>query len=295
MSVPERESSPAGLRLSAIGYGGMLLSITGRPDRADAIALLHAALDAGVTFIDTADSYCLDEDDKHHNEGLIHEALERWSGDRETITVATKGGLIRPEGRWERDGRPERLATAIARSAEALGGTIDLWQLHAPDPEVPIEDSLGPVRSAVDAGTIRHVGLSNVTVEEVRRARAILPIVSIQNHFNPWTRGAESDGVLELCEREGLLFLPWSPFGGRHRAKSLPATFPILAELSAELDASPWQLVLAWLLRLSPAILPIPATTRRAALESNLQAATLELDEAAFERLNAGLRVAEDA
>ncbi len=267
-----------GLRVSVIGFGAMHLSIDGRPPREQALAVLHRALDLGVTFIDTADAYCLDETEKHHNEALVREALDTYGGDTSGVVVATKGGLMRPNGRWIRDSHPDQLRQAIRRSFEVLGGErpIDLWQHHAPDPEVPIEVSLVVVRSAVEEGLIRHVGVSNYSVAEIERARRVVEVVSVQNQYSPFHRQPERDGVLAYCEREGLTFLPWSPFGGRGRAGRL-GQIPALAAMAREKERSPQQLVLAWMRAKSPCILPIPGASRLETLEDSLAAADLTL------------------
>ncbi|QXD14892.1 aldo/keto reductase [Rhodocaloribacter litoris] len=277
-----------GLRVGVIGFGAMQLSIQGRPERAQALAVLHRALDLGVTFIDTADAYCLDETDKHHNEELIREALATYPGPAEAVVVATKGGFMRPSGQWIRDSHPDHLRQAIRRSHEALGGErpIPLWQHHAPDPRLPVEVSLAVVKSAVEEGLIRYVGVSNYSVDEIRRARRVIDIVSVQNQYNPWHRQPERDGVLAYCEREGLTFLPWSPFGGRGRAGRL-GEIPALAAMAREKGRSPQQLVLAWMRAKSPCILPIPGASRLETLEDCLAAADLTLTPDEVARLDA--------
>jgi aryl-alcohol dehydrogenase-like predicted oxidoreductase len=191
----------------------MYLSIDGRPSETDAVRTVHAALDAGITLIDTADVYCLDHQDIGHNERLIARALREKPGAK--AIVATKGGLERPKGAWTRNARPAHLRAACEKSLEALGiPRIDVYQLHAPDPSVSLEDSVGELSRLKAEGKIAHVGLSNVSVEELDRARAIVPIVSVQNRWNPQHRGPEQDGVLARCTELGIAFLPYSPFGG---------------------------------------------------------------------------------
>ena len=205
------------IMLSPIALGAMPLSISGRPAESQAIATIHRALDLGVNLIDTSDAYCQDESDKHHNERLIHKAIQQYSGDTSRVLVATKGGLMRPNGAWTQNGNPQHLRKTIRESHAALGGQepIDLWQYHSPDPNYSIEDSLTPAKEAVDEGLIRFVGVSNFSVEQIKRAREVVEIVSVQNQYNPWHRQPESDGVLEYCQTEGLTFLPWSPLGGQ--------------------------------------------------------------------------------
>jgi aryl-alcohol dehydrogenase-like predicted oxidoreductase len=275
------------IAISVIGFGGMPLSLSGRPSEADAIAVVHCALDRGVTLLDTADSYCQDERDKHHNERLLHKALQQYPGDVADVIVATKGGLMRPDGAWTRNGNPDHLRQTIRDSFEALGGNkpIDLWQYHAPDPAYPIEASLAPAREAVAAGLIRHVGVSNFSVEQIQRAREVVEIVSVQNQYNPWHRQPEQDGTLAYCEQEKLTFLPWSPLGGRRRAKELPEIKPI-AELARDKGLSVYCLVLAWLRAKSPCVVPIPGASKIASVEDSLKAADVQLSPSEVERID---------
>ena len=271
------ELNRTGLSVGAMGLGAMPLSIQGRPSEEQAIKVLHRAIDLGVTFIDTADSYCLDESDKHHNERLISRALATHPQGA-NVKVATKGGLLRPKGDWIVCGEPKHIGKAIRGSYEALGGhePIFLWQLHAPDDAYPLEDTLRPVVQAVADGMIRYVGLSNVNVEAIKRAQQMLEIVSIQNKYNPWHRQPERDGVLEYCEQQRLSFLPWSPLGGSRRVKDLPQ-LKGLASIARELEISPMRLVLAWMLAKSPLMLPIPGATRLESLQDSIQAVELNL------------------
>ena len=179
-----------GVTISAIGLGGMPMSLSDRPSEMQAIEVIHRALDLGVTLIDTADSYCKDESDKHHNERLISKALKQYQGDNSHVIVATKGGLMRPNGSWTRNGNPEHLRQTIKVSFESLGREkpIDVWQYHAPAPNYTIEESLTPAKEAVAAGLIRFVGVSNFSVDQIKRAREIVDIVSVQNQYNPWQR-----------------------------------------------------------------------------------------------------------
>jgi aryl-alcohol dehydrogenase-like predicted oxidoreductase len=276
-----------GLEVSALGLGAMPLSISGRPPEAQAVAVIHRALDLGVTLIDTADAYCRDESDKHHNERLIAKALAAYPGDTSEVVVATKGGLMRPDGAWTNDSRPDHLRRTIRESHQALGGEgpIPLWQHHAPDPKVPLEASLAVVREAVEEGLIRFVGVSNYSVEQIELARGLVEVVSVQNQHNPWHRQPERDGVLATCEREGLTFLPWSPLGGGGRVRKL-GDFPELVTLAREKEVTPHQVVLAWLRAKSPCVLPIPGASRVESLESSVAALEVELTGAEVERLD---------
>lgn len=274
--------------ISAIGLGGMPLSLASRPTEAQSIAVIHHALDLGVTLIDTADSYCQDQSDKHHNEELIAKALQQYTGDIRPITIATKGGLMRPQGSWTRNGNPHHLRKTIRESFEALGGQkpIDLWQYHAPDPSYTIEAALAPAKEAVEAGIIRFVGVSNFSVEQIKRARDTVEISSVQNQYNPWHREPESDGVLEYCEAEKLTFFPWSPLGGSRRAKSLQ-DIPAIAKLAAEKNVSVYCIVLAWLMAKSPCIVPIPAATKLSSIEDSVKAMDVKLTDEEIQQISA--------
>ncbi|MEX0272270.1 aldo/keto reductase [Leptolyngbyaceae cyanobacterium UHCC 1019] len=273
--------------ISTIGLGGMPLSLSGRPSEAEAIAVVHRALDLGVTLLDTADSYCQDETDKHHNERLFAKALQQYNGNTSQVIVATKGGLMRPNGSWTRNGNPDHLRQTIRESFEALGGkqAIALWQYHAPDPVYSISASLAPVREAVEAGLIRYVGVSNFSVEQIQQAREVVDIVSVQNQYNPWYREPEQDGVLAYCEQETLTFLPWSPLGGSRRVKNLPEIQPI-AQLAQEKDVSVYCLVLAWLRAKSSCVVPIPGASKVSSIEDSVKAADLDLSTIEVEKID---------
>jgi aryl-alcohol dehydrogenase-like predicted oxidoreductase len=265
----------------------MHLSLQERPPQPASLGVVRAALDAGVRLIDTADVYCLDDSDLGHNERLVADALRGWSGPRDEALVATKGGLTRPGGRWERNGRPEHLRRACERSLRALGvERIALYQLHAPDPEVPFEESMGALADLRREAKIRWVGLSNVSVAQIRAAEAIVPIASVQNRLNPFFREALGEGVVRYCEERGIGFLAYSPVGGGRLNRKLPE-HPVLRPMAARLGVSAHALVLAWVLSKSPAVVVIPsARTVEHALDS-VRAGELELsaeDLAAIDR-----------
>jgi aryl-alcohol dehydrogenase-like predicted oxidoreductase len=255
--------------VSAIGYGGMHLSIQDRPPEAQALGVLRAVLDAGVTLLDTADVYCLDQYDIGHNERLIARALREWGGDRAGVLVATKGGVVRPGGAWESDARPAQLRAACDRSLQALGvDRIDLYQLHAPDPQVPFAESVGALAELRREGKIRWVGLSNVSVDQIRTAESIVPITSVQNRLNPFFRESMTGGVVSHCTGRGIGFLAYSPTGGGRLNHKLPS-HPVLRSMAARLAVSPHALVLAWVLAQSPVVIAIPsARTVEHALDS---------------------------
>jgi aryl-alcohol dehydrogenase-like predicted oxidoreductase len=282
-----KQLGKTGIFVSAIGLGGMPMSISNRPPESQSIEVIHQALDLGITFIDTADSYCKDESDKHHNERLIHKALSSYKGDVSQVIVATKGGLMRPNGNWTSNGNPEHLRQTIRASFEALGGAkpIDIWQYHAPDSNYTIEESLTPVKEAVEAGLIRFVGVSNFSVEQIKRSQDVVDIVSVQNQYSPWQRQPENDGVLEYCQQQGLSFLPWSPFGGRRRHQDLQDILAI-AQLAKEKGVSVYNIVLAWLRAKSPAILPIPGASKISSIEDSVKAINVKLSEEEVQKID---------
>jgi aryl-alcohol dehydrogenase-like predicted oxidoreductase len=255
--------------------GCMYISIQGRPSESDAVRALHAALDAGVTLLDTADVYCLDQRDIGHSERLVALALRgRKAG---AVVVATKGGLERPDGAWTRNARPAHLRRACEASLAALGvDRIDLYQLHAPDPSVPFAESVGELARLRSEGKIAHVGLSNVSAPEIDEAAAIVPIVSVQNRWNPTHRAPESDGVLARCTERGIAFLPYSPFGGATGARSLSRVGRLAGE-AKRLGMTPHRLVLAWMLAKSPVVIPIPGARRAESIVDSAGAADVEL------------------
>jgi pyridoxine 4-dehydrogenase len=265
------------LTVNRMGFGAM--RITGRgiwgepPDRDEAKAVLRRALELGVNFIDTADSY-----GPHVSETLIAEALFPYPED---LVIASKGGLERTgPGRWPANGRPEHLREACEGSLRRLRlEQIPLYQLHRPDPTVPLEESVGALVELRRQGKIRHIGLSNVTEEQLRRGQRLTPVVSIQNRYNLDDR--VSDSLIDLCEQETMVFLPWAPIRGL-------APNPALREIAGRHRVDARQVVLAWLLARSPAVLPIPGTGTVAHLEENVAAAGLELSGEEVDALGTG-------
>ncbi|MBD2603721.1 aldo/keto reductase [Scytonema hofmannii FACHB-248] len=282
-----KQLGKSGIYVSAIALGGMPMSLSSRPPESESIKVIHRALDLGVTFIDTADSYCKDESDKHHNEKLIHKALQTYNRDASNVVVATKGGLMRPNGSWTRNGNPEHLRKTIRESFEALGGNkpIDVWQYHAPDSNYTIEQALKPAKEAVESGLIRFVGVSNFSVEQIKQAQDVVEIVSVQNQYSPWSRQPEKDGVLEYCEQEQLTFLPWSPFGGSRRHSDLQ-DIKAIAQLASDKGVSVYCIVLAWLRSKSPSILPIPGATKVSSIEDSVRAVDVKLSDDEVQRID---------
>jgi aryl-alcohol dehydrogenase-like predicted oxidoreductase len=255
----------------------MPLSTAGRPEVAESIRALHAALDAGMSLIDTADVYCLDDEDIGHNERLIARALREWSGDPDGIVVATKGGLTRPGGRWESDARPDSLRSACHASLAALGvETVDLYQLHAPDSRVPLEDSIGALADLHVEGKIRAAGLSNVTVDDIRRAAAIMPVASVQNRLSPFFREALDEGVVEHTMNEGMGFLAYSPVGGGRLNRKLP-DHPVVSAIARSRGVSAHAVVIAWVLGRAPNVIVIPGARTVAHALDSVSAAEVRL------------------
>ena len=270
-----RALGSSGLTVSAVGLGGMYLSIRERPSEDDAVRTIHAAFDAGVTLVDTADVYCMDDKDLGHNERLIARALREKK--RSGVVVATKGGLERPRGAWTRNARPAHLRAACEASLKALGvERVDVYQLHAPDPDVRFEDSVGELAKLQGEGKIAHVGLSNVSVGEIERARKIVPIVSVQNRWNPSYRGPEGDGVLAYCDKHGIALLPYSPFGGAGGALGL-SKVGRLGDEAKRRGVSAHRLVIAWLLAKSPVVVAIPGARRAQSITDSAAGAELAL------------------
>lgn len=266
------------LRVARLGFGA--LRILGRGglgppgDRARAVTVLRRAVELGVTLIDTADSY-----GPGVSEELIAEALHPYPAG---LVIATKAGFIRPGGLWVARGRPAHLREALEGSLRRLRvDRIDLYQLHTVDSRVPIEESIGALAEMQAQGKIRHIGVSNVSVEELRRAQTVARIVSVQNEYSPAER--ESDEVVDVCARDGLGFLPWAPLAGARRGRKAFAAK--LHQIAAKHSATPAQVSLAWLLRRSLTMLPIPGTGSPAHLEENVAAAGLRLNDEEFQAL----------
>ena len=263
--------------VGAIGLGAMPLSIDGRPDEEQAVRTVHAALDAGVTLVDTADAYSLGADDVGANERLLAAALAAWSGDRDDVLVATKGGHTRtPDGGWALDGSREHLRAACEASLKALGvEAIGLYQFHRPDPQVPWAESVGALEELRQEGKVRMVGVSNADPDQIRQAQAVTQLASVQNELSPRFRSSEPE--LELCTAEGIAFLPWSPLGGIGSAADLGSAHTAFAEVARARGVSPQQVCLAWLLAKSPVVVPIPGARRVESILDSVAAAELEL------------------
>lgn len=284
-----RTRSIGGVAVGAIGLGGMPMSIEGRPDEQRSVRTVHAALDAGVTLIDTADAYHLTAGDVGHNETLIARAVAGYGGDTSNVLIATKGGHVRPgDGSWTIDGRPEHLKRACEASLKRLGvEAIGLYQHHRPDPAVPYADSIGAIRDLLDAGKIRLAGISNADPDQIRQAQDILGgrLASVQNQLSPAFRGSEPE--LALCAELGVAFLPYSPLGGISRAADLGSRFAAFARVAEAHGVSPQQVCLAWLLAKGPTVVPIPGASRPETIQDSAAAAELTLSAEELSQLDA--------
>jgi len=292
MPLPQR--SLGDVQVSAIGLGAMPMSVDGRPDEDRSVRTIHAALDAGVTLIDTADAYHRGADDvghdeSGHNELLVARALREWGGDADSVLVATKGGHTRtPDGAWGLDGRPEYLVAAAKASAQRLGvEAIGLYQHHRPDPTVPYEETVGALRQLLDEGVVRAAGISNADPDQIRVAHDLLDgrLASVQNQFSPAFTSSRRE--LDVCSDLGVAFLPWSPLGGIGKAGGLGDQHRAFADVAADRGVSPQQVCLAWELAQSDVVIPIPGASRPESILDSLGAADLELTLAELARLDA--------
>lgn len=288
-----RNRTLAGRQVSAIGLGAMPLSMNNDreyPAREDAVATIHAALDAGVTLIDTADIYAPAWDQVGHNEEIVAEALRTWAGDASQVFVTTKGGITRSEGEvWGRDGSLDHLRSAVERSLQILGvETIELYQYHRPDRWMVYGEIMQNLKTLQEEGKIRAIGISNASVEEIDIAIEVLGegnLASVQNEFSP--RHPGSIGELRHCAERGIAFLPWSPLGGTGGgARSVGERFAAFAQVAEAHGVSPQRVVLAWELSLGENVIPIPGARRAASIVDSAAAADLELSADELERLS---------
>jgi aryl-alcohol dehydrogenase-like predicted oxidoreductase len=274
--------------VGAIGLGGMPMSVRERNDESLALRTIHTALDAGVTLIDTADAYSVDEETFGHNEELISRALQKYGSGADDVLVATKGGHTRRGTEWHLDGRPEYLREACVGSLRRLGvDVIGVYQHHRPDPQVDYAETMDGLKELLDEGLVASVGISNANPDQIRLAHEILGdgLVSVQNEFSPRFRSSQPE--LDLCTELGIAFLPWSPLGGMSRADELGDRFTAFADVGARYGVSPQQVALAWELAKSPVVIPIPGASRVESVTDSVAAAGLELDPADIALLDA--------
>jgi len=270
--------------VSAIGLGAMPMSMNADnkfPDETQSIATIHAALDAGVTFIDTADIYSPSWDTMGHNELLVGKAVKSYGGNTDSVVIASKGGITRSEGEhWGRDGSLAYLRSAVQKSLTNLGvEVIDLYQWHRPDRWKVYGDVVGHFKTLQDEGLVKTIGISNANVEEIQVAVDVLGpggLASVQNEFSPRFRSSQDE--LEFCDEHGIAFLPWSPLGGTGGgAREVGEKYAAFAEIAADRGVSPQQVVLAWELALSEHVIPIPGARRPESITDSAQAADLVL------------------
>jgi aryl-alcohol dehydrogenase-like predicted oxidoreductase len=272
----KRPLGNSGLSVEPIGLGGMPLSIKGRPDERTALAVIEAFLAGGGDHIDTAVSYCLDEHDFGHNERLIAKALHKLG--RRDVAVATKGGLTRPEGRWEVDCSPAWLRACCEQSVATLGAPIPLYYLHTIDPAVPLAESLGELARLREEGKIASIGLSNVNARQLDEALRLTRIAAVQNRCNVLDTRDFDSGLVEHCRALGLAYVAYSPVGGHSGHLRLDQQ-PTLKRIAGKHGTTPYVVALAWLLAQGPHVIAIPGASRVASIESSLTAPSVQLDD----------------
>jgi aryl-alcohol dehydrogenase-like predicted oxidoreductase len=285
--MQQRELDSTGLHFKAMGLGAMPLSISGRPDQKQAFAVIEAFVQGGGHFIDTANVYCLDDNDIGHNERLIRDILNEL-GATDQVFVATKGGLRRPGGAWIADGNPEWLRLSCERSLQALRtDCIGLYQLHTVDPKVDFSRSLEALIRLQEEGKIRHIGLSNVNAAQLEQALSLTLVASVQNRCNLFDKRDFHNGLIDFCQARQISYIPYSPVGG-HNGHTRLSREPLLLHLATQYQATPHRIALAWLLHKGQHILPIPGASKVASIRDSLQATHLNLsaeDIAAIDRL----------
>lgn len=284
-----RQLGNTNIEIYAIGLGAMPLSLDGRPDEAQALGVIGAFADGGGNFIDSANVYCVDDTDVGHNEKLIAKALSKLE-ESNNIIVATKGGLRRPKGDWRVDASPEWLRQSCEKSLKDLNtDSIFLYQLHAPDPDVPLTDSVGELARLKAEGKIQHIGLSNVTVEDIQLALSTTDIISVQNRCNLFERTSFKNGVVKFCEKNNITFIAHSPVGG-HFQHAQRADNSLLKKLAEKYDASTYQIMIAWLLNKSSSILTIPGASKTSSITDSLRAINVELSKEDMQLLEANIK-----
>lgn len=273
----KRQLGKTDIYVFPVGLGAMPLSIQGRPSEEDSIKVIHASLDSGVNFIDTANVYCLDDNDIGHNEKIIYKALKLKNA-LDSVIVATKGGLIRPQGRWDVDARPKVLRESCEKSLKALNtDVITLYQLHAPDHKVPFESTIEELAKLKEEGKIKHIGLSNVSNKELSIAQKIVRIESVQNRCSPFYKKDFKNGLVELCKEQNVSYLPYSPVGGGYSHKKV-TEYEVFKKLSSKYNTSPYCIILSWLLSKGEHIIPIPGASKINSATDSPKAVNIELD-----------------
>ena len=284
-----RQLDNTSIEVFAIGLGGMPLSLDGRPDETQALSVIDAFVDGGGNFIDTANVYCVDDSDVGHNEKLIAKALSKRDGSN-NIIVTTKGGLRRPKGTWTVDASPAWLRESCEKSLKDLDiDSIFLYQLHAPDPDIPLADSIGELARLKGEGKIQHIGLSNVTVEHIQLSLSITNNMSVQNKCNLFEQTSFKNGVVKFCEESNITFIAHSPVGG-HFGHTQCADNAILKKLAEKYEASAYQIMIVWLLNKSSSILAIPGASKTSSITDSLRAINLEFSKEDMQLLEVNIK-----
>ncbi len=284
-----RQLDNINIEVYAIGLGAMPLSLDGRPEEAQALGVIEAFVDGGGNFIDSANVYCVDDSDVGHNEKLITRAISKLEKS-DNIIVATKGGLRRPKGDWKVDASPAWLRQSCEKSLEDLNtDSIFLYQLHAPDPDVPLTDSVGELARLKGEGKIQHIGLSNVTVEHIQLALSITHIISVQNRCNLFERTSFNNGVVKFCEVNNITFIAHSPVGG-HSQHAKRADNILLKKLAEKYDTSTYQIMIAWLLHSSSSLVAIPGASKTSSIMDSLRAINVEFSKEDMQLLEANIK-----
>ena len=286
--IKNRTLGSTSIEFFPIGLGAMPLSLEGRPNEAQALEVFNTFVNGGGNFIDTANVYCVDDSDVGHNEQLVAKALTKFANTND-IFVATKGGLRRSKGDWKVDASPEWLRKSCEKSLQDLNSdSMFLYQLHAPDPDILLTDSIGELAKLKDEGKIQHIGLSNVTVEHIELALSVTHIMSVQNRCNLFERQSFKNGVVDFCENNNITLIAHSPVGGHyqhvHRSENA-----LLKKLANKYDVSAYQIMIAWLLHKSSSILPIPGASKVSSIKDSIQAINVELNKEDMQILETNL------
>ncbi len=284
-----RQLANTNIEVYAVGLGAMPLSLDGRPDEVQALGVIEAFVDGGGNFIDSANVYCVDDSDIGHNEKLIAKALSKLE-ESDNIIVATKGGLRRPKGTWTVDASPEWLRQSCEKSLTDLDtDSIFLYQLHAPDADVPLTDSVGELARLKSEGKIQHIGLSNVTVEHIQLALSVTDIMSVQNRCNLFERTSFKNGVVKFCEENNITFIAHSPVGG-HSQHAQRADNSLLKRLAEKYDTSTYQIMIAWLLHSSSSLVAIPGASKTSSITDSLRAINVDISQEDMRLLEENIR-----
>jgi aryl-alcohol dehydrogenase-like predicted oxidoreductase len=271
-----------------IGLGAMPLSLANRPNESQALDVINTFIDGGGNFIDSANVYCADDKDVGHNERLIAKALSSRENAQDVI-VASKGGLRRPKGDWKVDASPEWLRASCEKSLQDLNSdSIFLYQLHAPDPDIPLTDSIGELAKLKVEGKIQHIGLSNISVEHIELALSVTHIMSVQNRCNLFERQSFNNGVVDYCENNNITFIAHSPVGGHFQHLQRSENI-LLKGLAEKYDVSAYQIMIAWLLHKSSSIFPIPGASKTSSIMDSIQAVNLELNKEDMKTLDSNI------